>query len=120
MREFRGAMPRISNASLSVFRFLQKNYCVLKPYSEREMKALHLHNLRPCVIVVFFLKKNYCKLKLNRSRLSAKKNLIVATEKETYAIDLNNGDVAQMIERSRRMREVRGSMPRISNTSDNP
>ena len=77
------------------------------------MKTLHLHNLRPCVIVACFLKKNYCILKLNRSRLSAKKNLIVATEKETYAIDCNNGDVAQMVERSLSIREVRGSMHRI-------
>ena len=44
-----------------------------------EINALHLHNLRPCVIVVCFLKKKYCTLKiLNRSRLSATKNLIVA------------------------------------------
>ena len=72
------------------------------------MKALHLHNLRPCVIVVCFLKKKYCILKLlNRSRLSATKKLIVATENETYAIDLNIGDVAQMVERSLCMREVR-------------
>ena len=81
---------------------------------DSEMKTLHLHNLmRPCVIVACFLKKNYCILKLNRSRLLPKKNLIVATEKETYAIDPNNGDVAQMVERSLSMREVRGSMPRI-------
>ena len=111
MREFRGAMPRISSACASVFRFLQKNYCVLKPYSKREVKALHLHNLRPCVIVACFLKKNNCILKLNRSRLSAKKNLIVATEKETYAIDVNNGDVAQMVERSLSMREVWDECP---------
>ena len=40
----------------------------------KEINALHLHDLRPCVIVVRFLKKNYCILKLlNRSRLSAKK-----------------------------------------------
>ena len=46
---------------------------------DSEMKTLHLHNLRPCVIVACFLKKNYCILKLLiRSRLSAKNNLIVA------------------------------------------
>ena len=40
-----------------------------------KIKALHLHNLRPCVNVNCFLKKKYCILKLlNRSRLS----LIVA------------------------------------------
>ena len=44
-----------------------------------EMKALHLHNLTPCINVVCFLKKNHYVLKLlNRNRLSAKKNLIVA------------------------------------------
>ena len=44
-----------------------------------EMKALQLHNLRPCIIVVCFLKKKYCILKLlNRNRLSATKNLQVA------------------------------------------
>ena len=103
---------------MSVFLFLQKNYCTLKlqPNSrstkkklriadwtnylryiltqrggiangrslallarDSEMKALHLHNLRPCVIVVCFLEKKYCILKLlNKSRLSATKNLIVA------------------------------------------
>ena len=31
-----------------------------------------------------------------------------------------NGDVAQMVERSLSMREVRGSMPRISNFSEEP
>ena len=43
------------------------------------INAPHLHNLRPCVIVVCFLKKKYCILKLlNRSRLYATKKLIVA------------------------------------------
>ena len=30
-----------------------------------EIKAPHLQNLRPCVIVIRFLKKNYCILKLH-------------------------------------------------------
>ena len=66
-----------------------------------EMEALHLHNLRPCVIVVCFLKKKYCILKLlNINKLSAKKTSYLPTERETYAIVLNNVDVPQMVERS--------------------
>ena len=60
MRELRGSMPRISRDSVNIFRFLQKNYCILKPYSKREMKALHLQIFRLSLIVFRFLQKNYC------------------------------------------------------------
>ena len=36
------------------------------------------------------------------------------TETKASSTVLNHGDVAQMVERSLSMREVRGSMPRIS------
>ena len=60
MREVRGSMLRISRAYVNIFRFLQKNYCILKPYSKREMKALHLEIFRLTLIVFRFLQKNYC------------------------------------------------------------
>ena len=59
MKELRGSMPRISRAAVKLFRFLQKNYCILKPYSKREMKALHLQIFR-LSLIVFRLQKNYC------------------------------------------------------------
>ena len=78
MREFRGAMPRISRASVNFFRFLQKNYCILKHYSKSKMKALHLQIFRLSVIVFRFLQKNYCTLKLQSNSRSTKKNLRIA------------------------------------------
>ena len=78
MREFRGAMPRISRASVNFFRFLQKNYCILKHYSKSKMKALHLQIFRLSVIVFRFLQKNYCTLKLQPNSRSTKKNLRIA------------------------------------------
>ena len=38
------------------------------------------------------------------------------TETKASSTTLNHGDVAQMVERSLSMREVRGSMPGISKT----
>ena len=78
MREFRGAMPRISRASINFFRFLQKNYCILKHYSKSKMKALHLQIFRLSVIVFRFLQKNYCTLKLQSNSRTTKKNLRIA------------------------------------------
>ena len=48
--------------------------------------------------------------------IPSKKNLTSCLPTETKASStvLNHGDVAQMVERSLSMREVRGSMPRIS------
>ena len=60
MREFRGAMRRNSRASVEVFRFLQKNYCILKPDYKNEMKALDLQVFRIDVIDFRFLQKNFC------------------------------------------------------------
>ena len=43
-------------------------------------------------------------------------NLLLLTEIKAFSTVLNYGDVAQIVERSLCMREVRGSMPRISKT----
>ena len=64
-----------------------------------------------------YLQKIYCILKFLTIKFSAnkKKIFIVADEANKTSVRyLSIGDVAQMAERSLSMREVRGSMPRIS------
>ena len=52
----------------------------------------------------------YTKKNLPRKILTS----CLPTETKASSTVLNHGDVAQMVERSLSMREVRGSMPRIS------
>ena len=82
--EVRGAIPRIS-----------------------KVKDIdYLINFLQKILNIEILYKKY----LPRKTLTS----CLATERKASSTIFNHGDVAQMVERSLSMREVRGSMPRIS------
>ena len=78
--------------------------------------AQHLHNKGHSLNDNHHLQIIYCILKfLIKFSANKKKIFIVADEANKTSVRyLSIGDVAQMAERSLSMREVRGSMPRVS------
>ena len=93
---------------------------VERPLSKPEVRGAkpRISKVEDIEKIIKFLQKTTEYWSLIQEILS-KKNLTscLPTETKAYSTVMNHVDVAQKVERSLSMREVRGSMPRISKTS---